>query len=176
MEVLPAYGPERSEAIWQQYVSAIPGCATAGRTNTTIACVRNANTTSVLKAFTTAGLNFNDFTLFQPVIDGPTGLVTDRNSQIKPNKLNLPVMIGTNLDEGTLFTPQNTNSDAIISGFLQEQTTPSLPTITAAQRTQVINEIMQLYPNVPSLGSPFNTNNVTFGLNNEYKRFSAIRK
>jgi len=176
MEVLPTYGPERSESAWQQYVSAIPGCSTARSTNTTIACVRNANTTSILKAFTTAGLNFNNFVSFQPVIDGPTGMVTDRNSQIKADHLNMPLIIGTNLDEGTLFTPQNTDSDAIISGFLQDQTAPNLPTVTSANKTRVINQIIALYPDIPSLGSPFNTGNDTFGLSSEYKQFSAIRK
>ena len=36
------------------------------------------------------------------------------------------------------------------------------------------NRLLELYPDIPALGSPFNTGNETFGLPSGYKRESAI--
>jgi acetylcholinesterase len=38
----------------------------------------------------------------------------------------------------------------------------------------ILNETLALYPNIPSLGSPFGTGNMTFGLDPEYKRTAAV--
>ncbi|KAF4612371.1 hypothetical protein D9613_003952 [Agrocybe pediades] len=172
--VLPTFEPDRNEPTWQQYVSQIPGCETASQTNSTIACVRNASSNDVLQAMTKANLTFGSFAFFQPVLDGPGGLISDRQSQIQPNQLGLPVMIGTNLDEGTAFAPQVGASEEAIVGFLQEESTPPLSFITPVAQSNAINQILTLYPDIPALGSPFGTGNNTFGLSSQYKRFAAI--
>jgi hypothetical protein len=38
----------------------------------------------------------------------------------------------------------------------------------------VLDRILELYPDIPALGSPFNTGNETFGLNSQFKRYAAI--
>ena len=38
-----------------------------------------------------------------------------------------------------------------------------------------VDKLLDLYPDVPALGSPFGTGNNTFGLSSQYKRASAIR-
>lgn len=75
---------------------------------------------------------------------------------------------------GALFTPQTTNSSEIIRETLIAGSTPS-PRGPAALATAV-EKILELYPDIPADGSPFNTGNDTFGLNSQYKRFAAIRE
>ena len=41
---------------------------------------------------------------------------------------------------------------------------------------EALSELLQLYPDDPRAGSPFNTGNETFGLDKEFKRYSAISK
>ena len=69
---------------------------------------------------------------------------------------------------GTSFVPTSINStleirEAFLSGF-----NPS------DALAKAVDGILDLYPDVPSLGSPFNTGNNTFGLNSLFKRGSAI--
>ncbi|KAF8961997.1 esterase 1 [Flammula alnicola] len=159
------YGPERNEAGWQQFVASIPECATLVNTTNTFECIRSANSTALLSAVAATGSGF------QPVIDGPNGLIPDRPSQLV-TKSHLPTIIGSNLDEGAVFTPQDTNSEEDISEFLTTGFTPSL--VSPAAQAATIERILQLYPDEPALGSPFGTGNNTFGLSSEYKRFAAI--
>ncbi|KAJ7923315.1 extracellular triacylglycerol lipase precursor [Mycena leptocephala] len=83
----------------------------------------------------------------------------------------LPFIAGTNLDEGTLFTDPTVNSSVGISESLVAQYSPS-----ASPRAldKSILTLLKLYPDIPSLGSPFNTGNETFGLSSQYKRAAAI--
>lgn len=39
-----------------------------------------------------------------------------------------------------------------------------------------IDKMLQVYPDVPALGSPFNTGNQLFGLNSQWKRAAAVGK
>lgn len=158
------YIPERNEVIWQDFVASIPECAGFVNTTNTFQCLRKANSTSLLSAVSIASSGF------QPVIDGPDGIIPDRPSQLIP-KTQLPTMIGTNLDEATLFAPQNIDSVEPIFDFLTGFS-PSL--LTPFAQNSTIQRILQLYPNVPALGSPFGTGNNTFGLNSEYKRYNAL--
>ncbi|KAF8147683.1 extracellular triacylglycerol lipase precursor [Crassisporium funariophilum] len=171
----PTYGPERSEAGWQQYVAAVPSCVSSVNTTGTIDCMRKADSASLLRALTLGGVGFtNGVTVFQPVIDGPGGLLPDRPSKVVPQG-NLPSIIGSNLDEGTLFTAQDVNSTDTIRRYLAAWTSPIVAgTVSPAQQAITIEGILALYPNIAALGSPFGTGNETFGLDSQYKRFAAI--
>lgn len=74
---------------------------------------------------------------------------------------------------GTIFIPTTINSEAEIQAFIIANFSPPIvqPSIlqTAADR------LLDLYPDVAALGSPFGTGNNTFGLSSQYKRASAIR-
>ena len=71
---------------------------------------------------------------------------------------------------GTIFTNTSVDSAANISTKLD-----MFSNLTPAQKSHVVDTILELYPNVPALGCPFGTGNDTFGLNPEFKRFAAIQ-
>ncbi|KJA24904.1 hypothetical protein HYPSUDRAFT_76245 [Hypholoma sublateritium FD-334 SS-4] len=170
--MFPTFGPERNDAIWQSFVGAVPACADTQGTNSTFACLRTASTASLLQALTTAGI-FGNSTDFLPVIDGPNGLLPDRPSLL-PQRSRLPALIGSNLDEGTLFVPQDVTAPDQITQFLTQFTTPTT-LVSPLALAATLEEVLNLYADVPALGSPFGTGNNTFGLAPEYKRFAAIQ-
>jgi hypothetical protein len=57
--------------------------------------------------------------------------------------------------------------DNLIANF-----TPPLG--TEEELADAADKLLQLYPNVPALGSPYNTGNETFGLNSVFKQAAAI--
>ncbi len=168
--LIPSFGPERNEASWQQYIAAVPSCASFVGTNNTFACLRAASTADLEQAIITTRINFAN-TSFGPVIDGPGGIVPARPSQIKPQG-SLPTLFGSNLDEGALFTPQTIDSATEIEDFLTALVSP--PIVSPETLAVTIARVLELYPDVPALGSPFGTGNATFGLNSAYKRQAAI--
>lgn len=46
----------------------------------------------------------------------------------------------------------------------------SPPAISKSHLENAVRKVLELYPDVPALGSPFNTGNETFGLSTGYKR------
>ena len=168
--LLPSFGPERNEASWQQYVAAVSACSSFVGTNETFACLRAASTADLEQAIITTRINFAN-TSFGPVIDGPGGIVPARPSQIKPQG-SLPTLFGSNLDEGALFTPQTIDSATEIEDSLIALVSP--PVVSPETLAATIARVLELYPDVPALGSPFGTGNATFGLNSAYKRQAAI--
>ncbi|KAF9472682.1 extracellular triacylglycerol lipase precursor [Pholiota conissans] len=167
----PTFGPERNEAQWQQFVAAVPACTSAVGSSDTFDCIRSSDSASLLRALTISGISGTNGS-FGPVIDGPEGLLTDRPSQLTL-QARLPTLIGSNLDEGTLFTPQGTNSPNQINDALTALTTPS-EIANPIFLGETVQEIDELYPDTPALGSPFGTGNNTFGLNGEFKRFASV--
>ena len=167
---VPAFKPERNEAAWQQFVAAVPSCASVANTTNTFDCLMKADSESLFNA-TFAAVSPRS-TSYRPVIDGPDGFLPDRPSRLT-QKTYLPALIGSTLDEGTLFPPQDINSEDTTRNFLRTVTDPPLdPEKNAAG----IEEILRLYPDVPSLGSPFRTGDSTFGLSSQFKRYAAICK
>ncbi|KAF8890726.1 triacylglycerol lipase 3 [Infundibulicybe gibba] len=166
--ITPIFGPEHNEASWQAFVSAVPECAPLATTSDTFDCLRAANSSILLQAFATAEILGASFS---PVIDGPGGIIPQIPSTLTP-QTHFPVLIGSNLDEGTLFTLQATNSTEEIFESIFAASSPSARSQGAL--TAAVNEILALYPNDPSIGSPFGTGTNTFGLNPQYKRAAAI--
>ena len=165
---MPAFKSERNEAAWQQFVAAVPSCASVANTTNTFDCLMKADSKSLLNAtFATVSPRS---TSFRPVIDGPDGFLPDRPSRLT-QKTYLPALIGSNLDEGSMFAPQDIDSEDTIRNFLRTTIGPALnPEKNAAG----IEEILRLYPDVPALGSPFGTGDGVFGLSGHYKRYAAI--
>lgn len=151
----------------------MPACASAVGSTDTFDCIRAADSASLLTALTTAGI-FGNSTSFGPVIDGPGGLITDRPSLLTL-QARLPTLIGSNLDEGTLFTPQDTSSPNAVSDLITAGTTPS-EIVSPIFLAETVQQIEKLYPDTPALGSPFGTGNDTFGLNSEFKRVASVGK
>ncbi|KAH7151766.1 Alpha/Beta hydrolase protein [Dactylonectria estremocensis] len=102
---------------------------------------------------------------FYPVVDGD--LVPDLSSTLLANGkfTKTPILLGTNTDEGTLFTSTGINTDAQIKSIIR----------SAGPDESTAEILMALYPNVDSLGLP-----AEYRVNNggpvgaQYKRAIAL--
>ncbi|RDB17235.1 Lipase 1 [Hypsizygus marmoreus] len=168
------FNAARREIDWQNFVSGVPHCASRAKSGNTFDCLRAANSSDILqglfKSLDKAPEQFG----FDPTLDGPSGLFPDIPSKLfaRGQFARIPFIAGTVLDEGTVFTPRTINSsskfrDAIIANFSPPLTTPS-------DLRRSVDRLFKLYPDVPALGSPFNTGNETFGLSSVYKQAAAI--
>ncbi|XAO27820.1 hypothetical protein I312_106683 [Cryptococcus bacillisporus CA1280] len=105
--------------------------------------------------------------IYAPTIDGD--LITDSPHTLlsQGQFANKPFITGNNKDEGTGFIPTSINSTLYGLNIidLAEPIDPSNETLA---------QLIALYPNDPSLGSPFDTGNETFGLDPSFKQFAAI--
>ncbi|CAK5277527.1 unnamed protein product [Mycena citricolor] len=163
----------RRENIWTSFVAGVPSCASLAKTHLTFSCLRNVTTQELLEGLLTSLAETNEQVPFNPVIDGPEGLIPDLPSRLlSQGKFSrIPFIAGTNLDEGTALTSQLINSTAAINASLISGRTPS---VSPALLQSSIKKLLELYPDVPALGSPYGTGNNTFGLSSQYKRASAI--
>ena len=73
---------------------------------------------------------------------------------------------------GTVFTSRSLLTTADINASIIANYSP--PLVTPADLQDAANTLLELYPDIPALGSPFNTGNETFGLLTGYKRAAAI--
>ncbi|KAJ7292498.1 extracellular triacylglycerol lipase precursor [Mycena rebaudengoi] len=169
----PLFPAARREATWQQFVSGVPSCVSTAKSGSTFDCLRAANTTDIFQGLATAAANPLEPFPWDPVLDGAGGLIPELPSVLfkKGKFARLPFIAGTNLDEGTAFIPQDTNSTAQIHDGCLSLFTPS---VSPSLLELSIQAVLKLYPDVPALGSPFNTGNETFGLSSQFKRSAAI--
>ncbi|KAF8991685.1 esterase 1 [Cyathus striatus] len=164
----PAFGPEKNEASWQNFVSSVAGCSSVANTNNTIDCVRSATESDII----TGILDMSSSSVsFPATIDGHGGLLPDIPSRLSV-QTKFPLITGSNKDEWTVFTSQDTNTTQEIVNAINTMFPPFQSSQTVLNETT--RRILELYPNVPALGAPFGTGNNTFGLNPEFKRFAAI--
>lgn len=73
---------------------------------------------------------------------------------------------------GTLFTSRSNLTTANIGASIISEYSP--PLVSPVFLLNAANKLLKLYPDIPELGSPFNTGNETFGLPTGYKREAAI--
>ncbi|KAF9269879.1 esterase 1 [Marasmius fiardii PR-910] len=162
--------PHLTNDEWFDFVDAVTPCSHASNTTNTLDCLRSNEVSKeiLLDAFNTAGVFFTSIS-WGPIIDGAGGLVLDYPSRL-PIKARFPVLIGSNLDEA----PTNVSSDDSIRDFIESVS--RRPPGKAKEIARIVQEAIDLYPDIPSLGSPFGTGNNTFGLSDGYKRSAAIGK
>ncbi|KAJ7700482.1 triacylglycerol lipase 3 [Mycena rosella] len=167
------FTPERRESDWETFVGGVASCASVATSGSTFACLREANTTEIFAGLSTAMVDATEEFPWDPVIDGPGGLIPDLPSVLfsRGHFSRLPFIAGTNLDEGTDFISPAINSSDEILALIIAMNTPSVSSATLESSTE---KLLQLYPDIPELGSPFNTGNETFGLSSQYKRAAAI--
>ncbi|KAF9261946.1 esterase 1 [Marasmius fiardii PR-910] len=168
---------EAREISWTNFVGGVAECASLAGTNSTFGCLRTANSSSILNGVIASINKATEAFAFDPTLDGPHGFIPDRPSRLfKAGRFaKLPFIAGTNLDEGTGFTPMDPKmdyGDAILRQTIFTDLTPS--DVSVQTLNDSIDRILELYPDVPALGSPFNTGNETFGLPQGFKRFAAI--
>lgn len=187
------FNAERRDNDWVNFVEGVAGCESLAETDHTFNCLQNANSSSILSGIAAAAAKAPEQYPWSPTLDGPNGLYPDLPSRLfhRGQFARLPFIAGTNLDEGvfraflrkkstdflttgTIFIPQHVNyTTAVIESFLVANMSP--PAVSPTLFDEGIHKILELYPDVPALGSPFNTGNETFGLSPGYKRASAIR-
>jgi carboxylesterase type B len=167
------FTPERNQADWNNFVNSVPSCASTEPSGSSFACLREANTTEIFAGLSAAMAETLEEFPWTPVLDGPGGLIPDLPSVLfkRGQFARLPFISGTNQDEGTLFTPTTINSTEEIN---QDTVALSSPSVSTTMLEASVLELLKLYPNDPSLGSPFNTGNDTFGLSPQFKRAAAI--
>ncbi|KAJ6615101.1 esterase 1 [Mycena sp. CBHHK59/15] len=167
------FNAARGEIDWQNFVGAVPSCASTATSGNTFGCLRAANTSDIFLGLAAAMAEANKQFPWDPTLDGPGGLIPDLPSILleRGQFARLPFIAGTNLDEGTVFVPQAVNSTTQVHDLLVSLNSPSVaPSILESS----IQTTLELYPDVAALGSPFNTGNATFGLSSQFKRAAAI--
>ncbi|KAJ7463191.1 extracellular triacylglycerol lipase precursor [Mycena latifolia] len=171
--ITPVFYPSRRQVDWDNFVRDA-GCAESLSMGNSIGCLQSADTSALLQAISTSSAKSNESYPWGPVVDGPDGLIPDLPSVMweKGKFARIPFMTGSNLDEGTFFTTPLMNSTARARAYLiSNYTTPAVP---FQKLEATVGKILELYPDVPALGSPFNTGNKTFGLSSQYKRYAAL--
>nr|GAT48218.1 predicted protein [Mycena chlorophos] len=173
---------DRNEADWQNFVAGVGSCARLANSTSTFGCLREASTADLLTGFVASLNETTALFPWQPLIDGPGGLIPELPSVLfeKGEFAKMPFISGTNLDEGTLFLGTslfgNTTSSVVAETEVFEglvgEFTPSFASAEAL--ASGVSELLVLYPDIPALGSPYGTGNDTFGLAPEYKQASAI--
>ncbi|ESK81105.1 extracellular triacylglycerol lipase precursor [Moniliophthora roreri MCA 2997] len=171
------FNATRRQDDWNNFVAAIPQCQDAGQNNT-FDCLRrdDLNTTELLRAMTSSLDQAGELFPFAPTFDGPDGLVPELPSEMlrKGRYSKIPFIAGNVLDEGTIFaSPVNTTNEETLREALIANFTLS-PGSSTPDLDNAVDTVLKLYPDIPALGSPFNTGNETFGLSTTYKRLSAI--
>ncbi|KAG6834989.1 hypothetical protein H0H93_005872, partial [Arthromyces matolae] len=177
------YNAERREVDWQNFVSGVSSCASLATSGHTFDCLKAADSSELLQGFLTAVFLSTEEFPFDPTLDGPGGLFPDIPSILflEGRFARVPLITGTNLDEGmcsfsseprTLFTSRTINSEAEVRAAIVANFTPTV--VSTQTLTNIADKLLQLYPDIPALGSPFNTGNETFGLSSVYKQTAAI--
>ncbi|KAF8961457.1 extracellular triacylglycerol lipase precursor [Flammula alnicola] len=168
----------RREIDWQNFVSGVPSCASLATSGNTFDCLRKANSTEMFSGVITALAEAPEAFGFDPTIDGPGGLFPDIASRLlsKGHFARLPFIAGTNLDEGkcTLFTSTNPTDLSVAGIRANIIASYSPPLVSQADLQQTADRLLELYPDDPSVGSPFNTGNQTFGLPSGFKQEAAL--
>ncbi|CAE6516490.1 unnamed protein product [Rhizoctonia solani] len=87
--------------------------------------------------------------------------------------VNVPLIIGGTLDEGTDFVPSLPDASALKSYF--RTTRPGLTFgIETNEALKAFDKFVSFYPDDPAAGSPFGTGNETWGKGRDTKRGAAI--
>ncbi|KAJ7614128.1 extracellular triacylglycerol lipase precursor [Roridomyces roridus] len=167
--------PQRRQSAWQNFVAGVSSCASLATSSNTFACLQSPNTSTaeIFAGLTAAMEEATEEFPWDPVLDGPGGLIPELPSVLfaRGEFARLPFMAGTNQDEGTIFTPQATNSTEEVAASFIAMNSPS---VAPALLNASIAKLLVLYPDDPALGSPFGTGNQTFGLSPQFKRAAAI--
>jgi carboxylesterase type B len=97
---LPLFKPDRNQGIWEKFVAAVPACAALAKSNDTFDCLRSVNASVILDASSAATSGSLQQYLWVPLLDGQLVPGLPSNVQKKGQFARLPVITGTNLDEG----------------------------------------------------------------------------
>lgn len=164
----------RRDKDWTHFVGSVASCTNTVHSNDTFGCLKNAKSSDIFTGLLAAIDEAPEMFSFLPAIDGPGGVYPDIASRLlsKGQFAHLPTLVGTNLDEGTFLSRTDFSSEQALKDYIIANYTPSVR--APEELVDVVDKLLQLYPNVPALGSPYNTGNETFGFNSVYKQGAAI--
>ncbi|KAJ6462098.1 sterol esterase, partial [Mycena sanguinolenta] len=163
--------PAPSQAGGQQYYDSLVAANNCTGQADTLECLRRvpydaflATVNQTPDIFSYQGLSF----IWTPHVDGDVIVQNPVVSVSQGGFLEIPLMIGSDDDEGTLLALAQTNitTDAGFTDYLESV---ALPNATAAQ----ISKVMELYSQDPAQGSPFGTGDAN-QLTPEFKRMAAF--
>ncbi|KAF8893075.1 Alpha/Beta hydrolase protein [Infundibulicybe gibba] len=140
------FNAEHREVSWANFVGSVLKCSSLTGTKNTFDCLRTANTSDILQGVVASLSKANESLPFDPTIDGPGGLMPDTPSR--------------------LFKRGKFARLPFIAGT-------NLDEASALEEASAM--LLELYPDDPALGSPFNTGNDTFGLSSVFKQAAAIQ-
>ncbi|THV00777.1 extracellular triacylglycerol lipase precursor [Dendrothele bispora CBS 962.96] len=168
------FDSERRQGAWEAFVGAVSGCESLASTDNTFGCLQNASTEAIHQGLLTSLAEATEQLPFDPAIDGPGGVYPDFPSKLfaEGHFSKLPFIAGANQDEGTLFANNFTYTTELLETVLKANYSP--PLVPAQMLDSSITRLLELYPDVPALGSPFNTGNETFGKIPGFKRAAAL--
>ena len=191
---LSMFHAEIREFEWENFVRSVPSCTSLAMSGSTFHCLQHANSSEITQGLLASIVEAPDQFPWGPALDGQGGIVPGYTSVLfaEGRIARLPVIAGTNLDEGavslaslsglrahrflgTLFVappaPLPLSESSITEHLIANYSPPLVSPQTLESHVQ---ELLQLYPDIPALGSPFNTGNDTFGLGSLYKQWAAI--
>ncbi|KAI0365187.1 carotenoid ester lipase precursor [Pilatotrama ljubarskyi] len=151
------------------FIASETGCASA---RDVLACLRKVPA-AVIKAAMDQTPTFLGFaalnTPFMPHADGVFLRDGPQKLVLEGSVADVPFVIGSNEDEGTLFTLAllNITTETELAAYLTSNYFPK------ATR-QTISRLLELYPANPAAGSPFGTGR-NFTFTPEYKRLAAFQ-
>ncbi|KAK0460654.1 extracellular triacylglycerol lipase precursor [Desarmillaria tabescens] len=168
------YNASTRESTWQYFVGGTPGCESVVGTNNTFDCLQAANSSAIYQGFLEAYELAIEEMAFYPALDGPSGtILPDLPTRLwaKGQFATIPFISGTNLDEGTLGLSTSINfTDDAIKDFIQTTYSAFPPYLS----DDILDQLLELYPDDPSLGAPYGTGNETFGLPSGWKRVASM--
>ena len=180
LSAFPTLAPPASNASKATFstVATAVGCGTAADK---LACIRGVPYETIYAAFNPA--NNGSLPNLPPVIDGTLIPENPIKSVLAGKYVHVPTIIGANEDEGSLFAvfpPKavpNTDADvkAYLTGFSLRKSDLQLGAYPY-YNASVINTLMQLYPNIPSLGVPYGRfDNISFpALGLQWRRVASL--
>ncbi|KAJ7726929.1 lipase I [Mycena metata] len=160
---------------WSIFVNSTPTCGPDTSVDNAFDCLREASSDQIAAAGL-AGLAamVGEFPFF-PVLDGPEGLIpalpSDSLKSGAGNKV--PFISGSVLDDGTLFVALSSAINST-SQIVDQLNSSFYPCTSESTLQNTVDTLLNLYPDIPALGCPFDTGNNTFGISPVFKQAAAL--
>ncbi|KAH6906700.1 triacylglycerol lipase 3 [Coprinopsis sp. MPI-PUGE-AT-0042] len=181
---LPIWNATERPSLWPSFVSNIPSCAhlvaqIEESSSSILGCLRRASEEEIKTNILNPVNPAFQTEWWQPTIDSsPGSVLPDFPSKLyeRGRFARIPFIAGNNLDEGTAFAATARDPGYTEQDLKETLLSPLLATsLDPVKLNKTIDRLLELYPDIPALGSPFGTGNETFGLPSIYKRTSALQ-
>jgi triacylglycerol lipase len=151
---------------WQPQFERIKDCTGCSDASDPLDCLRSVDISKLIYVFDeTNGIVNHEY---YPAMDGDFIPDWPKNLLAQGRFVKVPIITGANMDEGVSFGPGKINTTEDLRAWLRK----SYPAI----EDSTIDRLLELYPNDPTLGSPFGTGDLYSGseCGLQYKRGAAL--